>query len=139
LAAAPIGKSALLIVAADGHRLAGQVERGLVAVEAALDFARTKEELAWQAEILQLRADLLLSQSKGPQNMERAEKCLLEALEVSRQQSAKMLGLRAAMSLCRARRSEAGRKDARRLLREHYEWFEEGHHLPDLLDAKDLL
>jgi predicted ATPase len=64
---------------------------------------------------------------------------LYHALEVARQQGAKLLELRAAMSLSRMWQQQNKRKQARELLASVYEWFTEGFDTADLKDAKVLL
>jgi predicted ATPase len=64
---------------------------------------------------------------------------LQHALEVARQQGAKLLELRAAMSLSRMWQQQNKRKQARELLAPVYEWFTEGFDTADLQDAKVLL
>ena len=68
-----------------------------------------------------------------------AEQQLQQALALARQQQAKSLELRAAMSLSRLWQRQGKRAAARRLLGETYQWFTEGFHTADLQDAKVLL
>jgi hypothetical protein len=69
---------------------------------------------------------------------EEAEACFQKAIEVARQQQAKSLELRAAMSL--ARLWQQGKKEeARAMLAEIYGWFTEGFGTKDLQEAKALL
>jgi len=68
-----------------------------------------------------------------------AEECFRKALAVARQQQAKSLELRAAISLARLWRQQQKREDARALLEEIYHWFTEGFDTQDLQAAEDLL
>ncbi len=68
-----------------------------------------------------------------------AENCFLKALEIAREQSAKLPELQTAMSLCRLWRAQGRKEEARRLLSEIYGWFTEGFDTADLKDAKALL
>jgi len=68
-----------------------------------------------------------------------AEACFLKALAIARQQSAKSLELRAAMSLSRLWQQQGKRAEARKLLAEIYGWFTEGFDTKDLQEAKALL
>ncbi|MGE0684609.1 MAG: hypothetical protein AB7P69_27345 [Candidatus Binatia bacterium] len=68
-----------------------------------------------------------------------AEKCFLKAIEISRQQQAKSLELRATMSLARLWKMQGKRKEARKMLMEIYGWFTEGFDTADLQEAKALL
>ncbi len=62
-----------------------------------------------------------------------------QALEIARQQQAKSLELRAAMSLARLWRTQNKEAEARQLLEEVYGWFTEGFDTKDLQDAEALL
>jgi tetratricopeptide (TPR) repeat protein len=75
----------------------------------------------------------------NPQFQTEAEACFLQAREIARQQEAKSLELRAAMSLSRLWQQQDKRKEARTLLREIYGWFTEGFDTKDLREAKALL
>lgn len=68
----------------------------------------------------------------------RARACLSQALDVARNQQAKVLELRAALSLSRLWQ-QSQRDQARQLLTEVYSWFTEGFETPDLQEAKALL
>lgn len=68
-----------------------------------------------------------------------AEECLQKALDIARQQEAKSLELRAAMSLSRLWHTQGEKEQARQLLAEVYGWFTEGFDTPDLRAAQALL
>jgi predicted ATPase len=68
-----------------------------------------------------------------------AENYFLKAIEISRQQQAKSLELRATMSLARLWQMQGKREEARKMLAEIYGWFTEGFDTADLQDAKALL
>jgi len=68
-----------------------------------------------------------------------AQSCLDRAIEIARKQSAKSWELRATMSLARLLAKQGGRKEARVMLAEIYNWFTEGFDTADLKDAKALL
>ena len=67
------------------------------------------------------------------------EACFHRALEVARDQNAKALELRAAMSLSRLWQKQGKREKAGTLLEEIYGWFTEGFETADLKEAKGLL
>jgi predicted ATPase len=93
----------------------------------------TSGERWWEAELCRLRGELLrLSQSDS-------ELWFQRSLDVSRQQGAKSLELRAAMSIARLWRDEGKRKEALDLLAPVYGWFTEGFDTHDLKEAKTLL
>jgi tetratricopeptide (TPR) repeat protein len=68
-----------------------------------------------------------------------AEACFRQALDIARQQQAKSLELRAAMSLSRLWQQQGWRTEAYQLLAPLYDWFTEGFDTADLQDAKALL
>ena len=68
-----------------------------------------------------------------------AEACFLKAIEVARRQGAKLLELRAVMSLARLWQQQRKKKEARQRLAEIYSWFTEGFDTKDLREAKVLL
>ena len=67
------------------------------------------------------------------------EECFQKAIDISRQQQAKSLELRAVMSLARLWRRQEKKEAARRMLAEIYDWFTEGFDTKDLQEAKTLL
>jgi predicted ATPase len=91
----------------------------------------------WEPELYRVKGELLLRQAAS--NQEEAETCFRQALEVSRQQQAKTVELRAAISLARLWQRQGKRAEARELLAPIYDWFTEGFDTADLQDAKALL
>jgi predicted ATPase len=79
------------------------------------------------------------SQLSVPSAQEEAEACFHKAIEIAKQQEAKSLELRAAMSLSRLWQQQGKRKEARTLLKDIYGWFTEGFDTKDLQEAKALL
>ena len=71
--------------------------------------------------------------------MPESETCFRRALEVSGGQRAKLLELRASMSLARLWRDQGKAQQARELLAPVYGWFTEGFDTRDLKEAKSLL
>ena len=67
------------------------------------------------------------------------ETCFRQALTIARRQSAKLLELRAVMSLSRLWQNQGKQDEARQLLAEIYGWFTEGFDTTDLQEAKALL
>jgi predicted ATPase len=68
-----------------------------------------------------------------------AEACFLKAIEIARQQQAKLLELQAVMSLSRLWQQQGKKDEARQMLAEIYNWFTEGFETKDLQEAKALL
>jgi len=70
---------------------------------------------------------------------EAAEELYRKALNIAREQEAKLWELRAAVSLARLRRDQGRRTDGHDLLAPVYAWFTEGFDTQDLKEAKALL
>jgi predicted ATPase len=85
-------------------------------------------------EAYRIRGDLLAGSKKGD-----PEGDYLKALELARQQGARLFELRAAMSLARLWANQRKQAEARDLLVPIYEWFTEGFSTPDLKSAKEQL
>jgi TOMM system kinase/cyclase fusion protein len=115
----------------------GHPEDGLRALAEAHTLVEQHEERWWQAEIYRLRGVLLLRQIGTPQA--EAEAWLQRALEVARDQEAKALELRAALSLSRLWQQQGKREEGRKLLAPIYGWFTEGFDTADLQQAKALV
>ncbi|MDH4196889.1 MAG: protein kinase, partial [Candidatus Aminicenantes bacterium] len=121
---------------ADACRKAGEPEEGLSAVDWAFEAVEKYDERYVEAEIYRLKGELL--RMRGEPDHE-VEKYFRQAIDLSRQRSAKSWELRAAMSLSRLWHSQGKREEARRILEEVYSWFTEGFTTPDLIEAKALL
>jgi predicted ATPase len=72
-------------------------------------------------------------------DVQQAETCFQQALDMARHQHAKSLELRAAMSLSRLWQSQRKRAEAYAVLAEVYAWFSEGFDTADLREAQALL
>jgi predicted ATPase len=125
-----------LLAAAYGET--GQVAEGLGVLTEALGVMDHTGERWWEAEIHRLTGELLLQDSTRHKVLE-AETSFRRALDVARQQSAKSLELRAAMSLSRLWQRQDKRDAAHELLAEVYGWFTEGFDTADLHEAQALL
>lgn len=114
----------------------GQIEEGLKAIDEA-STARCKfDEKYMEAEHYRLRGELLL---KKGENEDIVIKFFEQALEVSKQQQAKSLELRAVMSMSRLLQKKGKKRQAHKMLDEIYGWFTEGFNTSDLKEAKILL
>jgi class 3 adenylate cyclase/predicted ATPase len=128
---------------AEGCKRTGEIEEGMVLLAEAMRLANKTGERFWEAELHRLKGELTLLQSgaRSPESaaQNEAEECFQRALDVARQQQAKSLELRAAMSLSRLWRLQGRGDEARGLLAEIYGWFTEGFDTADLKEAKALL
>ena len=129
-----------LALLAEGYGAVGQPDEGLRVLAEAFAAVATAAERRWEAELSRLQGALLLQATDSKrQAEERPEACFRQALEVARQQQAKSLELRAAMSLSRLWQQQGKKTEARELLAPIYGWFTEGFDTADLLEAKTLL
>jgi hypothetical protein len=86
-----------------------------------------------------LRAHQLCEQVGGLPRHAAGQARLQQALAIARQQQAKSLELRAAMSLARLWQQQGQHTEAYELLAPVYHWFTEGFDTADLQEAKSLL
>jgi TOMM system kinase/cyclase fusion protein len=134
-----------LTLLAEASGLLGQPESGLAALGEALTLMEKTGERYYEAELHRQRGELLLLReatshpAQGSQDQHEAERCFQHALDVSRQQQAKSLELRAATSLSRLWQRQGKRDAARQVLAEVYSWFTEGFDTADLQEARTLL
>jgi len=115
----------------------GRIAEGLDVLAEALAAMEKTEQRYHEAECHRLKGELLLQQAVPDEHQ--AETSFRQALDVVRQQQAKSLELRAAMSLSRLWKNQTRRAEARQLLAEIYDWFTEGFATADLQEAKALL
>ena len=123
-----------LAMLAEAHGKRGQVDEGLNVLAEALNAAARTGERRWEAELLRLKGELILTRDKG-----KAEACLVKAIEIARSQKAKSLELRSSKSLSRIWLIHGKREEAHRLLKGIYGWFTEGFATADLQEAHALL
>jgi tetratricopeptide (TPR) repeat protein len=130
---------------------AGRAAEALDVLDAEMAEAARREELMFAPELYRLKGEILLARAQGGadapssgQTAElsgaaEAETCFRQALAMSRDQNARMLELRAAMSLCRLQQRRGDPTEARQLLEQIYGDFTEGFATPDLAEARALL
>ena len=123
---------------AEGLAGLGRLEEARARVERALAWADDHGERWYQPELLRLKGDLMLRQSKIPRAIE-AEDCFRTANEIAQEQGALFWELRIALSLARLRVKQNRQHDARQVLAPVYEKFTEGFGTPDLRSAKEML
>ncbi len=125
---------------AEAHERHGQIEAALAALAEAQALIDKNGDRLFEAEIHRLKGELMVHAKAGeiPAN-ERPETSFWRALDVAREQRAKLLELRAAVSLCRLWQQEGRHAEARELLAPIYGWFTEGFDTVDLRLAKALL
>ncbi len=114
----------------------GQVEQGLAMLREAEEFAVSTGETWWCAELHRLRGELLQRQGATP---EEAAFCFGEAINLARQQGARMLELRATVSLARLWAGAGKQVEAALHLTNLLGGFSERWESPDLAEAQTLL
>jgi predicted ATPase len=118
--------------AAEAHLVAGEIEDGLRLIGEATEQSGDR----WFVpELHRLKGELLLEADRRDE----AEGCLNQALKAATEQGARLLELRAAMSLGRVLRAQGRRNEAQSVLAPLYGWFTEGLDMSDLQEAKALL
>ena len=121
---------------AEAYGQAGQAEAGLRVLAEALTAVYKTGDRHHEAELYRLKGELLLQQDVS--DKQEAESYLRQAVDVARQQQAKSLELRAAMSLSRLWQRQGKVTDARALLAPTYGWFIKGFDIADLQEAQAL-
>jgi predicted ATPase len=129
---------------ASAYGKAEQLEEGFAVLAEALAAADKTEERWWEAELYRLKGELVLKAEGRKMKDEaeaeaEAEECFWQAIQVAQRQEAKLLELRAMMSLSRLWQRQGKREEAHQRLAEIYGWFTEGFDTPDLRETKALL
>ena len=126
-----------LFLLAKAHDGAGRPVDAQEALAEALTLAEKTGERFCDSEFRRTKGEMLLGLSVGDQA--EAEVCFRQALDIAREQEAKSLELRAALSMGRLLQQQGKRNEARQLLADVYDWFSEGFDTADLQEAKALL
>jgi predicted ATPase len=127
----PFGLSML----AAGLLGAGRLREALEALDRALAITGETGERFYLAELLRLKGEAL---ARGGAAAE-AEPWLRQAIGRAREQEAKLLELRSAVSLCRVLQGAPRQAALREILVPVHGWFREGAGAPDLADARAVL
>jgi len=109
----------------------GQTEEAMRLLDDAVEMAQRNRDESYLAESYRVKGELLAGAA--------AEECFQRSLQIARQQQARSLELRTAMSLAHLYKRQGKRDDARALLAPIYESFTEGFDTADLREAKALL
>ncbi|MDJ0958984.1 MAG: adenylate/guanylate cyclase domain-containing protein [Arenicellales bacterium] len=126
-----------LFIMAEVYLWAGAFRKGMDTVVEAENVVEATGEHRWEAEILRVKGDLL---SKNPDvDVSEAEVAYKRAIELARQQKARLFELRATTSFARLRQNGEERTDTLDALAALYGWFTEGFTTADLQEAKALL
>ena len=126
-----------LALKAQAQAKGGHSEAALQTVEQAIAISNETSERWAIAEVLRLKAGLLLA--TGLARSDEIEALLIDSLEIARRQKAHSWELRTACDLARLWRGQGRCEEAVKLLQASYDQFTEGFETPDLKDAKVLL
>jgi len=137
VAGASLNNTFTLALLAEIYLRQKRIDEGLGALGEAQKLVGTQGECCWQAELLRLKGELLLEQSEP--SVSAAEQCFAEALRVAQDQHARMLELRAAVSMARLLKTLNRLDDAQPVLHAVCSRFEEQVANPDLIEARKLL
>jgi len=121
---------------AEAYGKAGNFESGFSVFAENLSEIQKNEERLGEAELYRVKGELLLMQYHAEAE---AENCFKQGIEISKRQRAKSLELRSSISLSRLWQTQGKYKDAKRVLTEIYNWFDEGFNTADLKKARSLL
>jgi predicted ATPase len=124
-------------VLAEAYRKVGQTEEGLRVISEELARVNKTGQHFYEPELHRIKGELRLKHDMPDEDQ--AATCFQKAIEVARSQRAKLLELRAAMSMSRLWQRQGKRTEARKLLAGIYGWFTEGFDTADLKAAKALL
>ncbi|MBX3321164.1 MAG: AAA family ATPase [Nitrospira sp.] len=136
-AKASLNHTYTLALLAEIHLRNQRVAEGLSAIQEAQELAITQGELCWQAELLRLKGELLLAQSE--QSIMEAEQCFSQALTIAQDQHAKMLELRATISMAKLLRKQSKPDTAKSLLGSVRSGFSGKGINADLIEAQKFL
>jgi predicted ATPase len=134
---AGLSQTYMMSLLAEAYGAIGQPEAGLAVLHEAFVLVDSTEAHWWEAELFRVKGELL--RALAADCTADAEACFQQALAIARQQQAKSLELRAAMSLSRLWQCQGKRQEAHDLLAEVYHWFTEGFDTADLQEARALL
>ena len=134
----------LLTLQAEACLKAGRLDDAAAALAPARTIVEEGTDIFWRAEVDRLSGELLWMQGEegaavGGAAADGAEARFRGAVAVARGQEAKMLELRASMSLARLLRARGRVEEARQLLAEIYGRFDEGFATAELQAAAALL
>jgi class 3 adenylate cyclase/predicted ATPase len=126
-----------LALQAEGHFKAGRNQAALDSIEQAISTSDETGERWATAEILRVKANLLLATGRG--RREEVERLLIESLEIARRQQALCWELRTSCDLGQLWQEQGRNNEAQKLLGTIYERFTEGFETTDLNHAKALI
>jgi tetratricopeptide (TPR) repeat protein len=128
----------MLIELAGAFACTGEFQQGIDVLDKALAESARREERWCMAELLRMKAEMLLGMDASGSES-RAEELLQQSLDWARRQGALSWELRAASSLARLRLRQGKAREGRACLEPVYARFTEGFDTADLAGARQLL
>ncbi|WP_454736016.1 adenylate/guanylate cyclase domain-containing protein [Cupriavidus necator] len=132
---AVLGRPSLLGLLADAYGRAGQGDAALRVLGEALTLVRSTGERFDEPTLIRLKGELLLQMTAGDKE---AEACFRKAIALARDEGARSIELRCALSLARLWHSQGRNRAARQMLAEIQGLFTEGFDTVDWRQAKEL-
>jgi predicted ATPase len=126
-----------LTLVAEQQTRAAHLDAAIRTLARAMDEIHAQRARFYEPEIIRLRGEILLLQSRS--NAAEAEAVFRQAMGIAAQQSCRAIELRACVSLARLLGDDGRRTQARDLLAPLYGAFTEGFDTLDLKEAKALL
>jgi predicted ATPase len=115
----------------------GQTDEAYSVLTKELERVRDTGVRYYEAELHRIKGEVFLRRSAS--SRKEAETCFHTAIDLSHDQGAKSLELRATISLSDLRQKQGKKEEARQMLQDIYGWFTEGFNTADLKRAKQLL
>lgn len=138
-----LNRTTFLTLFAQACARAGQLARGLEALDESIAVGEKTGERWFEAETYRLKGEILTRQGLGSSqpisDLDAAESCFHASRQIANQQGARMLELRAVTSLCRLWQRLGKGKDGSQILSEIIAQFPEGTGGLDWIQAKALL
>jgi tetratricopeptide (TPR) repeat protein len=117
--------------------LSGRRDEALALLDDVLEFSGKTGARWLDAELHRRKGELILASENS--DTEQAEQAFRQAIDIGREQSARLFELRAATSLARLLLARGKPATARQLLQPLLTWFSEAADLPDVREASALL
>jgi predicted ATPase len=127
----------LKVALAEAEAAAGDPDRAVVILDAALTTCDRTGYRAFEAELHRVRGEILLR--RDTTSPEPAEEALLTSIAVAKQQGTRSFELRAALSLAKLYQSIARATDAHSVLAPALEGFASTEEMPEIAEAQALL
>jgi class 3 adenylate cyclase/predicted ATPase len=123
------------LMMAEAQLRAGHPGEALAAISKGHAHIEEYQEHVQEPELHRLRGEIMLAQGARLAG----ERSLHRAIELAQAQGAKLLELRAAVSLAKLRRDQGRPAEAIALLQPLDDWFQEGRDLPEIRETRTLL